>query len=203
MGDRGRVLVTGGAGYIGSHTAKALAEAGFEPVVFDHLEGGFKHNVQWGPLFEDDLANTAAIRRAIEEAQIEAVIHFAAYAYVGESMRKPRAYFRNNIVNTLNLLDAMLDLGVDKIVFSSSCTTYGVPTTLPIAEDHQQNPINPYGQSKLLVEAGVEELRSSLRLEIGRAKVLQCSRRRPYGSVGRGARSGNARHPTGDQNGPG
>ena len=147
-----RVLVTGGAGYIGSHTAKALARVGFEPVVFDNLSTGHRWAVKWGPLVEADLANKTAIEEALRTYRVEAVIHFAANAYVGESMQNPRKYFRNNVVNTLNLLEAMQDVGVQHIVFSSTCATYGIPERLPIPEDHPQRPVNPYGESKLFVE---------------------------------------------------
>ena len=147
-----KVLVTGGAGYIGSHTAKALAEAGHDPVVFDNLSTGHQWAVKWGPLVESDLADISAIRRALKEHAIDAVIHFAASAYVGESMNDPGKYFQNNVVNSLNLFQAMNDVGVKKIVFSSSCATYGMPESLPIAEEHPTNPVNPYGESKLMVE---------------------------------------------------
>jgi len=147
-----RVLVTGGAGYIGSHTAKALAEAGHEPVVFDNLSTGHKWAVKWGPLIEADLADRAAIRKALDDHGIDAVIHFAACAYVGESMQDPGKYFQNNVAGTLNLLEAMHGAGVSKIVFSSSCATYGIPESLPLNEDHPTIPVNPYGESKLMVE---------------------------------------------------
>lgn len=146
------VLVTGGAGYIGSHTAKTLARAGFQPVVLDDLSTGHRWAVRWGPLIEADLGDRAAVRAALQGYGIRAVIHFAARAYVGESMRDPRGYFRNNVVHSLELLDAMLDAGVDVIVFSSSCATYGLPEVLPITEDHPQRPLSPYGESKLVVE---------------------------------------------------
>ena len=146
------VLVTGGAGYIGSHAAKALAKAGFEPVVLDDLSAGHKWAVNWGPLVEGNIGDTDLVRKTIEKYRIEAVVHFAANAYVGESMHQPSRYFQNNVVNSLALLGAMLDTGVDKIVFSSTCATYGVPDRLPITEDHPQEPVNPYGESKLFVE---------------------------------------------------
>lgn len=146
------VLVTGGAGYIGSHACKALAEAGHTPIAFDSLVYGHEWAAQWGPFIRGDLADTALLRRVMEEHAVEAVIHFAAFAYVGESMTEPRKYFRNNVAHTLNLLDAMLDAGVRRIVFSSTCATYGVPESVPIAEDHPQAPVNPYGESKLMVE---------------------------------------------------
>lgn len=147
-----RVLVTGGAGYIGSHTAKALARSGYEPVVFDNLSTGHASAVRWGPLVRGDLRNTSQIERTLRRYEIEAVIHFAASAYVGESVRKPRHYYQNNIHNSLNLMDAMLDTGVRYLVFSSSCATYGLPASLPLREDHPQEPLSPYGESKHFIE---------------------------------------------------
>jgi UDP-arabinose 4-epimerase len=147
-----RILVTGGAGYIGSHAAKALARAGHEPVVFDNLSTGHRWAVKWGPLIVADLADGAAIREALTQYAIDSVIHFAACAYVGESMHDPGKYFQNNVANTLNLLEAMNEAGVKKMVFSSSCATYGMPESLPINEAHPLNPVNPYGESKRMVE---------------------------------------------------
>ena len=147
-----RVLITGGAGYIGSHTAKCLAAVGFEPVVFDNLSTGHADFVRWGPFVQADLANIEAVREALVKYKIDAVVHFAAFAYVGESMRNPQKYFRNNVVNTLNLLEAMLACGVKTLVFSSTCATYGLPRRLPLTERHPQQPVNPYGESKLFVE---------------------------------------------------
>jgi UDP-glucose-4-epimerase GalE len=147
-----KILVTGGAGYIGSHTAKALARAGHEPVVFDNFSTGHEWAVQWGPLIKLDLADISAIRKALNDHAIDAVVHFAAYTYVGESMRDPGKYFQNNVVNSLNLLRAMNEAGVQNIVFSSSCAIYGMPEFLPITEEHSTNPASPYGESKLMVE---------------------------------------------------
>lgn len=146
------VLVTGGAGYIGSHTCKMLVAAGFQPLVLDDLRRGHRWAVQWGPLVEGDCGDPAILDHVFRTFRIEAVIHFAAYAYVAESMRSPHMYFRNNVVATVNLLDAMRTHGVPTIVFSSSCATYGAPVVLPITEDHAQAPMNPYGESKLMVE---------------------------------------------------
>ena len=146
------ILVTGGAGYIGSHTARLVENSGHKAFIFDNLSAGHKWAAEKSILIEADLSDQPAIRRAIEQYQIHAVIHFAAHAYVGESVLHPRKYFRNNIVNTLNLLDAMVDLSVKYIVFSSSCATYGVPEVVPISEQHPQLPVNPYGESKLFVE---------------------------------------------------
>jgi UDP-glucose-4-epimerase GalE len=146
------ILVTGGAGYIGSHTAKSLAQAGYQPVVVDNLGRGHREAVKWGPLIEADIADRAAIERVFADYRIEAVFHFAAFAYVGESMSAPDLYFRNNVAGTLNLLDAMRARGVQRIIFSSTCATYGNPLRIPISEDHVQQPVNPYGESKLMVE---------------------------------------------------
>jgi UDP-arabinose 4-epimerase len=146
------ILVTGGAGYIGSHTCKALAAAGYHPVVLDNLVSGHRWAVKWGPLVRGDLNDRELLAKVLREYHISAVVHFAAYAYVGESMIEPGKYFRNNVVNTINLLDAMVATGVENLVFSSSCATYGIPHQLPISETHPQRPINPYGESKLFVE---------------------------------------------------
>jgi UDP-arabinose 4-epimerase len=146
------ILIVGGAGYIGSQTAKLVAAAGHLPVVFDNLVYGHRWAVKWCPLVEGDLADPAAIRRALEAHAVTAVIHFAAYAYVGESMTDPGKYFRNNVAGTINLLDAMVAAGVRDVVFSSTCATYGEPERVPIAEDHPQRPVSPYGESKLAVE---------------------------------------------------
>jgi UDP-glucose-4-epimerase GalE len=146
------VLVTGGAGYIGSHACKALARAGHAPVVFDNFIYGHREAVRWGPCVEGDLADRTLLAQTLRRFDIGAVMHFAAFAYVGESMTKPEVYFANNVVNSLGLVDAMREAGVRRIVFSSSCATYGVPATVPIAEDTAQRPVNPYGESKLMVE---------------------------------------------------
>ena len=146
------VLVTGGAGYIGSHACKALARAGYTPVTLDNFIYGHREAVRWGPLVEGDIADDLLLRRILVDYDIGAVMHFAAYAYVGESMIYPGKYFRNNVNNTVRLLDAMVDCGVYTIVFSSTCATYGVPERIPIDERHAQRPVNPYGESKLFVE---------------------------------------------------
>ena len=151
--------MTGGAGYVGSHTCKALRRAGFIPVTFDNLCRGHRRAVRWGPFVDGQLEDRERIIEVLAQYRISAVMHFAGYAYVGESMHEPAMYFRNNVVNTLNLLEAMESARVSFLVFSSSCATYGAPTTIPIPEDEPQIPINPYGESKLAVErmhAGLE-----------------------------------------------
>src|SRR6516164_6408369 len=146
---RTSVLVTGGAGYIGSHACKVLAAAGYQPIAFDNLSLGHRWAVRWGPLIEADLLDGAAIAAAFREHQVTAVIHFAASAYVGDSMRDPAAYYQNNVLTTLKLLDAMLASGVKNLIFSSSCSVYGNPTRIPIDETHLTAPVSPYAQTKL------------------------------------------------------
>jgi UDP-glucose-4-epimerase GalE len=146
------ILVTGGAGYVGSHVCKALAESGYTPIVLDDLSAGHEWAVKWGPLVVADIADRVRISNLIQECAIRAVIHLAAHAYVGESVHHPRKYFDNNVTKALALLDALVESGITRIVFSSSCATYGHPQCLPITESHPQAPINPYGASKLFVE---------------------------------------------------
>jgi len=147
-----RVLVCGGAGYIGSHTAKLLAQRGHTPVVYDDLSYGHDWAVKWGPLERGDLGDAARLKEVIQRHQIEAVVHFAAFIQVGESVQLPAKYYRNNFVNTLTLLETMVETGVRDIIFSSTAATYGMPEQMPIPESEKQLPINPYGESKLFVE---------------------------------------------------
>ncbi len=147
-----RILVTGGAGYIGSHTAKLLATSGHEPIVFDDLSQGHEWAVKWGPLERGSLADRARLAEVFSRYAIDGVVHFAASALVGESMTNPGKYFENNTFGTLNLLEAMRTAGVGRLVFSSTCATYGDPVRVPIDETHPQAPVNPYGESKLMVE---------------------------------------------------
>ncbi|MGH7062701.1 MAG: UDP-glucose 4-epimerase GalE [Stellaceae bacterium] len=146
------VLVTGGAGYIGAQTCKILARAGYRPVVLDNLSRGHRDAVRWGPLIEGDLTDRARLSAALAEFQVAAVMHFAGYAYVGESMSDPAAYYANNLVGSLSLFAAMREAGIDRIVFSSTCATYGIPEIVPVAETAPQHPVNPYGETKLAVE---------------------------------------------------
>jgi UDP-arabinose 4-epimerase len=147
-----RVLVAGGAGYIGSHTCKALAAAGHTPIAYDNLHTGHRWAVKWGPFEQGDLNDAAALAATLKKHKPEAVINFAALAYVGESNQEPTLYYRNNVAGMVSLLEAMRAHDVANIVFSSSCATYGVPARLPITEDMPQNPINPYGRTKLVGE---------------------------------------------------
>jgi UDP-arabinose 4-epimerase len=146
------VLVTGGAGYIGSHCAKAFAQAGWNVVTFDNLSRGWPDAVKWGPLVEGDILDAAAVAGALNRYHPDLVAHFAAFAYVGESVMQPSLYYRNNCVGTLTLLDELRNSGLNRIIFSSTCASYGVPVRSPIDEEHPQLPVNPYGWSKLLIE---------------------------------------------------
>lgn len=147
-----RVLVAGGAGYIGSHTCKALAQAGHTPIVYDNLRTGHAWAVKWGPLEQGDLNDRSALDGVMDRHRPDAVINFAALAYVGESMKEPMLYYRANVAGMITLLEVMRAHDVRSIVFSSSCATYGAPERLPIVESMAQHPINPYGRSKLMAE---------------------------------------------------
>jgi UDP-arabinose 4-epimerase len=146
------VLVTGGAGYVGAHTCKALARAGYLPLVLDNLSAGHKGFVQWGPLIQADIRDTEVVSQAMRSHQVDAVLHFAASAYVGESVANPQKYYENNVGGSLSLLSAMLQTSCRKIVFSSTCAVYGEPEALPIRETTPKNPVNPYGASKFMIE---------------------------------------------------
>ena len=146
------ILVTGGAGYIGSHACKGLARAGYRPIAFDNLSRGRREAVRWGPFIEGDLADRVQLRTTIERYQVSAVVHFGALAYVSESIIDPAAYYRTNLVGSLSLLETMRETGLSAIVFSSSCSVYGIPERIPITEDAPTRPINPYGETKLAVE---------------------------------------------------
>ena len=147
-----RILVTGGAGYIGSHACKALARAGHEPVAFDSLGTGWREAVKFGPLIEGDLLDRAALDAAFAAHPVDAVMHFAALSDVGESMREPGRYWRNNVQGSANLIEAMLAAGVTRLVFSSTCATFGDQDGVVLEENTPQAPINAYGASKRAVE---------------------------------------------------
>lgn len=146
------VLVTGGAGYIGSHACKQLKKNGYNPIAYDNLSRGHREMVKWGELIEGDILDTNKVFETLKKFNIRSIMHFAAFAYVGESVTHPNLYYKNNVQGSLSLLEAAVQAGVEKFVFSSTCATYGMPEKTPITEDLPQNPINPYGQTKLIVE---------------------------------------------------
>jgi len=179
-----RVLVTGGAGYVGSHALVELVKAGHEPTVFDNLAEGHSSAVGEWPLIRGDLADEAEIALALEESGAEAVMHFAASAYVGESVEDPEKYYFNNVVNTLKLLRAMRGAGVDRIVFSSSCTVYGIPERVPITEDFPIGAINPYGHTKQTVELMLADYAPAYGLKYASLRYFNASGAMPDGSKG-------------------
>ena len=178
------VLVTGGAGYIGSHACKALAAAGFTPVVYDNLSRGFEWAVKWGPFEHGDLLDQPRIEAVIQRHKPIAVMHFAAFAYVGESVAYPATYYRNNVVGSLALLDAMRANGVDRLVFSSSCTTYGVRGSEPIGEDTPQAPVNPYGVTKHLIEQAMRDYSAAYGLRAVAMRYFNAAGADPDGEIG-------------------
>ncbi len=181
-----QILVTGGAGYIGSHTAKALAQAGHQPIVVDNLQHGHRWAVRWGPLVEQDLADRDALRDVFRAYRIDAVIHFAALIEAGESVQEPAKYFRNNVANTMNLLDAMRESGVRRIVFSSTAAVYGDPRQTPMPEDHPRQPVNPYGESKLMVEKLLQWYGNAYGLAWTALRYFNASGADPDGELGEG-----------------
>jgi len=178
------ILVCGGAGYIGSHVNKELNLCGYETVVFDNLVYGHREAVKWGRFFCGDLARREDIEQVFRENSIDAVLHFAAYAYVGESVDHPEKYYYNNVANTLNLLSVMKEYGCKRIVFSSTCATYGEPEKMPITEDMPQNPINPYGATKLMVERIFKDYRKAYGLEFAVLRYFNAAGADPDGEIG-------------------
>jgi UDP-arabinose 4-epimerase len=178
------VLVTGGAGYIGSHCCKAFAESGWSVIAYDNLSRGWRDAVKWGPLVEADICDAAAVAAALHQHRPDVVAHFAAYAYIGESVERPELYYRNNSFGTLVLLEEMLKIGVDKLILSSTCASYGIPIRSPIDETHPQSPINPYGWSKFIVERMVDNLSDAHRLNAVVLRYFNAAGCDPDGEVG-------------------
>lgn len=160
-----RVLVVGGAGYIGSHMVKHLARSGYAVTTLDNLSLGHRDAVLAGDFIHCDLLDKDGLARAFASQRFDLVMHFAASAFVGESVRDPRKYYSNNVIGALGLLSAMLDAGVRRLIFSSTCATYGMPDEIPITEDHRQQPINPYGNTKLIIEKALEDYGTAYGLE--------------------------------------
>lgn len=159
------ILVVGGAGYIGSHMSKYLAERGYHPIVLDDLSNGHREAVKYGPFIEGSTSNSSLLEQIFTKYKISAVMHFAAYCYVGESVMKPAKYYQNNVANTINLLDVMIKKNITNFIFSSSCATYGEPTESPITEQHPQNPVNAYGRTKFMVEQLLSDFKNAYGFE--------------------------------------
>lgn len=178
------ILICGGAGYIGSHINKLLYMEGYDTIVFDNLVYGHVEAVKWGTFIKGDLANVEEIEEVFKTNKIDAVFHFAAYAYVGESVENPEKYYYNNVVCTLNLLNVMKKYNCNKIIFSSTCATYGEPLSVPITEDMVQNPINPYGMTKLMVEKIFSDYHKSYGLEFVVLRYFNAAGADPEGMIG-------------------
>ena len=178
------ILVVGGAGYIGSHINKRLYQKGCETVVFDNLVYGHREAVRWGILETGDLSDTERLEEIFEKYNIDMVFHFAAYAYVGESVTEPSKYYNNNVANTLHLLDTMVKYHVKTIVFSSTCATYGIPADMPVTEDMEQKPINPYGASKLMIERILSDYHKAYGLNYCCLRYFNAAGADPEGEIG-------------------
>lgn len=181
------ILVTGGAGYIGSHTVQALQKSGYEVIILDNLVYGHQDIVENAlkvPLIKGDINDRSLLDNIFATYPISAVMHFSAYIFVGESVTDPAKYYRNNVVGTLTLLEAMVAAGVNKFVFSSTCATYGLPQTIPLTEDHPQNPINPYGWTKLMVEQILKDFDTAYGLKSVCFRYFNASGASPDGLLG-------------------
>ncbi|MEO3705203.1 UDP-glucose 4-epimerase GalE [Trichormus azollae] len=181
------ILVTGGAGYIGSHTVLALVQGGYQVIILDNLVYGHRDLVEQilqVKLIEGDIEDRSLLDNIFQTHYIEAVMHFSAYTYVGESVTDPDKYYRNNVLGTLTLLEAMLAASIKKLVFSSTCATYGVPQFIPLTEDHPQNPINPYGMTKLMVEQILSDFDVAYRFKSVRFRYFNAAGADPRGLLG-------------------
>ena len=179
-----KILVTGGAGYIGSHVCKALAKSGFKPIAYDNLSRGNRWAVKWGPLEEGEIADEIRLREVLALHQPAAVMHFAGYAYVCESVENPLLYYQNNIAGSAALLRALIDWHSIPVVFSSTCAIYGTPERMPITEDHPQRPINPYGYSKLVVEKMLADIGQAHQLRSVSLRYFNAAGADPNGDIG-------------------
>ncbi|TRO95890.1 UDP-glucose 4-epimerase GalE [Glycocaulis profundi] len=185
MTDEARtVLVVGGAGYIGAHVCKALAARGIVPVVFDNFSSGHRHAVRWGPLVEGDVRDAAALDAAFEAHRPGAVMHFAACIEVGEGEREPLKFWDNNVAGVVSLLAAMKRAGCERLVFSSTCATYGEPQTLPLTEAEPQTPVNVYGRTKLAVERMLADVSAAEGLRYAALRYFNAAGASPDGEIG-------------------
>lgn len=178
------ILVVGGAGYIGSHMCKYLAKKNYTPIVLDNLVYGHRDAVKWGPFIEGAMGNKDLLSMIFTEYKIDAVMHFAAYAYVGESVINPWKYYENNVAATISLLDTMREHNISKFIFSSTCATYGEPAQIPITEEHFQSPINPYGRSKLMVEQILDDYQNAYGLNSISLRYFNAAGADPDGEIG-------------------
>ncbi len=178
------VLVTGGAGFVGSHACKALAAAGWQPIVYDDLSTGHADLVRWGPLEPGDIGDAAALDAVFARHRPAAVMHFAASSLVGASMTDPAATYRHNVAGTLTLLETMVRHGVSVLVFSSTCATYGLPTSLPVTEDCPLQPISPYGSSKMMVERLLADFHAAYGLGFAALRYFNAAGADPDGECG-------------------
>jgi len=178
------ILISGGAGYIGSHTCKALTRLGYLPVSLDNLIYGHKWAVQWGPFIKGDITDPGVLDQIFSDYQPKAVIHFAAYAYVGESVLEPAKYYQNNVSGSITLLEAMRRHGCMNIIFSSSCATYGMPQQVPISENHPQLPINPYGRTKLMMEQIIQDYGNAYGTRYAILRYFNAAGADPEGQIG-------------------
>ena len=176
------ILVVGGAGYIGSHAARALRRGGYNVIVYDNLSTGYRRLAEGFELIEGDIADDSRLRPVL--ARVDSVMHFAAHCYVGESVQNPRKYFRNNIEAALNLLNGVLDAGIRRFVFSSTCAVYGEPQKVPITEDNPRQPVNPYGSSKLLFEYALEAYDRAYGLRSARLRYFNAAGADDSGEIG-------------------
>ena len=178
------VLVTGGAGYIGSHASEALARAGYLPVAYDNLSRGFRRLVKFGPLEEGDIRDRARLVEVMTRLRPVAVMHFAALTYVGESVEDPALYYDNNVRGALTLLDAMRDSGVDRLVFSSTAAVYGLPEVQPITEEAVHAPINPYGRTKLMIEQALRDYSAAYGIRSASLRYFNACGAHPTADIG-------------------
>jgi UDP-glucose 4-epimerase len=178
------ILITGGAGYIGAHANKELNLAGYDTLVLDNMSYGHEDFLKWGDYENVDLGDLDSLRDVFREYDIDAVMHFAAFTYVGESVEDPQKYYINNLKNTLNLLQVMNEFKVTKMVFSSTCATYGNPQEIPITETHPQNPISPYGKAKLMVEQVLADYSSAYGLCYVSLRYFNAAGADPEGEIG-------------------
>ncbi len=181
------ILVTGGAGYIGSHVNKLLHSKGYETIVLDNLVSGHKESVQWGMLSEKDIGDTSHTSQLFKEYPIKGVMHFSSYINVGESVQHPKKYYINNVLNTMNLINSYLEHSQEKtkiFIFSSTCAIYGNTKVVPITEDNPQNPINPYGESKLMIERVLQDYQKAYGLDYSILRYFNASGADPSGTIG-------------------